>query len=122
MADAALSNLKIAAEEEFTTDKWREILRNVGDVHRSVTCQHCHRTNRVPVPNIDAIVKLLDRAFGKPAESKTVEVIDHRKVTTIYELSEAQLQAIASGDAVIEEGEWTEITSPPELPLLPPAA
>lgn len=119
MADAVIANLKTASEEEYTTAKWREILQNIGDVHRAVTCRHCHRTNRVPVPNIDAIVKLLDRAFGKPAESKTVELIDHRKVSAIYELSEAELQALVLGDAVIdvEEAEWTEgITRPPELP------
>ena len=117
MTDGVLTNLKTAAEEEFTTAKWREILQNVGDVHRSVTCQHCHRTNRVPVPNIDAIVKLLDRAFGKPAESKTVDVI-HRRGAAVDELSQAELLAIWHGEAVVEDAEWSEST----LPQLPPAA
>lgn len=110
--DAALANLKMATEETYTTDYWREFLAAAGEVNRKFQCQHCREQNTFPVPNIDGIVKILDRAYGKPAESKTVDVI-HHKGRDLAQLTEAELVALANGEAEIVEGEWTE--APPEL-------
>lgn len=106
MADA-VTNLDLELDQLLTRDKWREYLLDVLESEKHFKCEHCGRNNKFRLPNVRGLIDLLDRAKGKPAESRTVEVIQRGSV--LHELSDSALQALARGDAVIEEGEWTEL-------------
>jgi hypothetical protein len=81
-------------------------------------CPNCRKKVEADFPDLDKRAKflatLLDQAKGKPAETKQVTVnVAHRMVS---ELSDEELEQLASGAEVIE-GSFREVSGE-----LPPAA
>ena len=113
MADAR-ANLKQVQDETLTTEKWREYLASVVEVEKRFKCSNCGRPNMVVIPNVDALIKLLD-ATGKPPEARRLDVFHHDGdgPPDLTQLTDAQVLAIANGQMVVE-GEWKEV-GPPEL-------
>lgn len=109
MADAR-TNLKQVQDEELTTEKWREYLAAVIEVEKRFKCSNCGRPNLIKIPNVDALVKLLD-ATGKPPEAHRVDVFHYDDHFDASALTDAQLKAIANRRMIVE-GEWTEVSTP----------
>ena len=91
-------------------DAWKTLLTPL----RSIQCQHCHKPNQLQVLDVNALDKLLTQFFGKPVETVRHDVHVLTGTFVPAELTDSQLQAIESGQTVVE-GQWEEL-GPPELP------
>lgn len=108
MADDSLRGRTHATSKALlSAEKIEEILENGLDTWRNVTCASCGRHNRVPMPNVELLLRLIESTEGKVAEPERKVVVDvtHR---TLRELPDAELAAIADGRAVVD-GEWVEL-------------
>jgi len=98
-------------------EKLDELVDSILDVKKKVrveeACRHCHKRQvwwvEVPDPvgQARAAAVLMDQAFGKPAEQRTVDVnvLVARSRQELEALSDSELVALAG----VEEAEWKEL-------------
>jgi len=64
LTDVVRERLKVAGEEVLDHAKLKAALELAFDAEKRITCEHCHRTNRVPMPDFTAIEKILNQMYG----------------------------------------------------------
>lgn len=68
MADDVLrKRTQRAAIRELTEDTLAQLIRDAFDATKAVVCQHCNRTTRVPMPDVNALAKIIEALEGKLA-------------------------------------------------------
>jgi hypothetical protein len=104
VADVVRDRLKAAGEETITTQRLKEALELALDSSKRVMCEHCHRPNRVPMPDFTQIEKILNQMYGPLAAPE--QVVNHNVLVTAMSLDEKAtlLESYRARQAVLVSG------------------
>lgn len=90
MADVVRERLKVAGEHVLDEAKLRAALEQAFDASKRYVCEHCRRTNRVPMPDFTAIEKILNQMYGPLAAPE--QTVTHNVLVTAMSLDEKATQ------------------------------